>query len=274
MFDYFRQAKSLEIKALRRLAESGGLGPAYAGPRLDLAKALRNKAKTKGLAVIAEYKRASPSQGDIALTVTPGQAVLDYVKAGAAAMSILTEKSKFKGRLGFIEKAWNGGAELFDLPILRKDFIFDSLQIEATARTPAAALLLIVKLTPSAAVLRDLREKAETYGLQCVVEVLDEGDLNLAREAGANIIQVNARNFSDLSVDLSRSLSLAGRHAAQNPDELWIAASGFSRPEELPAARDVGFTAILAGTALMRGGNLAASLARLTSGLAAGRTLQ
>ena len=269
MFDYFREAKASEIKALQRLAAGPGLGPVYAAPRLDFTKALRNKAAKKGLAVIAEYKRASPSQGDIALTVTPGGAALDYVRAGAGAMSILTEKSKFKGRLSFIEKAWNGGAELFDLPILRKDFIFDPLQIEATARTPAAALLLIVRLTPKAAELRALREKAESFGLQCVVEVLDEADLALARDSGARIIQVNARDFSDLSVDLSRSLNLAAREAGRGPGELWIAASGFSRPEELPLAREAGFSAILAGTALMRGGNLAESLTRLTSGLAA-----
>ncbi|MDR3038128.1 MAG: indole-3-glycerol-phosphate synthase [Candidatus Adiutrix sp.] len=259
----------MELKALRHLEASGRLPRPRPGPRLDFADRLRRRAAAWGVAVIAEYKRASPSQGDIAPDISPGEAALAYVKGGAAAMSILTEKSRFRGRLGFIAQAWDGGAELFDLPILRKDFIFDPLQVRATAAGPAAALLLIVKLTPEAALLRELRLTAESFGLQAVVEVLDEGDLELARASGAAIIQVNARDFTDLSVDLDRALNLARRHAAA-AGELWIAASGFSRPEELPAAGQAGFTAILAGTALMRGGRLDEALTRLTSALKKG----
>jgi indole-3-glycerol phosphate synthase len=266
MFEYFKRAKNVELKALKRLAEAGRLPPLHPEPRLDFAGRLRRRAAEKGLAVIAEYKRASPSQGDIALGVTPDQAALAFIKAGAAAMSILTEKSKFKGRLNFINRAWDGGAELFDLPLLRKDFIFDSLQVRATASGPASALLLIVRLTPDALQLRDLRQEAEAYGLATVVEVFDEADLGAARKSGARIIQANARDFSDLSVDLRRSLDLARRHAGE-AEELWIAASGFSKPLELLAAGEAGFTAILAGTALMRGGRLDESLKHLTSAL-------
>ncbi|UQZ90424.1 indole-3-glycerol phosphate synthase [Deltaproteobacteria bacterium Smac51] len=263
MFEYFHKAKAIEIKALERLEGEGRLPAPFEGERPVFSEKLRRKAEQKGLAVIAEYKRASPSQGSIALEVKPDEAALAYVKAGAAAMSILTEKSKFKGKLGFIEQAFYGGAELFGLPILRKDFIFNPLQVTATASTPASAMLLIVKMTPSAAQLRLLREEAEKYNIESIVEVLDEADLMIARESGARIIQVNARDFTDLSVDLERPLGLARRFAGE-PGELWIAASGFSRPDQLRAAKNVGFTAVLAGTALMRGGNLAESLSRLT----------
>jgi indole-3-glycerol phosphate synthase len=181
-------------------------------------------------------------------------------------MSILTEKSRFLGRRNFITRAWEGGAGLFDLPILRKDFIFDPLQVRATAALPAAALLLIVKLTPQAARLRELRLLAESFGIQAVVEVLDEADLDLARASGAMIIQVNSRDFQDLSVDLSRALDLARRNQTE-PGELWIAASGFSRAEELPSAAEAGFTAALVGTALMRGGRPAETLKHLTGAL-------
>lgn len=259
----------MEIKALKRLAKAGQLPPLYSEPRLDFVGRLRRRATEKGLAVIAEYKKASPSQGDIALGVTPDQAVLAFIKAGAAAMSILTEKSKFKGRLNFINRAWDGGAELFDLPLLRKDFIFDSLQVRATASRSASALLLIVRLTPDAFQLRDLRQEAEAYGLAAVVEVFDEVDLDVARKSGARIIQANARNFFDLSVDIRRSFELARRHASE-AEELWIAASGFSKPLELLAASEAGFTAILVGTTLMRGGHLDESLKYLTSALKKG----
>lgn len=268
MFSYFKKAKAIEVKALQRLDKSGRLPPLWSGARLDFSLTLRLAAESKGLAIIAEYKRASPSQGNIALSVEPGQAARAYAQAGASAMSVLTEKSKFKGRLAFVQQAWTGGAREASLPILRKDFIFDRLQVWATAATPASALLLIVGLTPEVDELRALREEAEGFGLQCVVEVFNESELELARKSGAKIIQVNARDFHDLSVNLSRSLNLARRRADKS--ELWIAASGFSRPEELLEAREVGYSAALVGTSLMRGGDLAGSLTKLTSGLIRG----
>ena len=266
MFDYFKKAKALEIKALERLAAAGGLPAPYPGPRPDFSEKLRRRAAAQGLAVIAEYKRASPSQGDLAPGLDAPQTALAFARGGAAAMSILTEKSRFRGRRNFITLAWEGGARLFDLPILRKDFIFDPLQVRATAALPAAALLLIVRLTPEAASLRNLRLLAESCGLQAVVEVLDEADLDLARASGANLIQVNARNFQDLSVDFNRTLNLARRRPPE-AGELWIAASGLSRPEELSAAAEAGFTAALVGTTLMRSGRPAEALRRLTGRL-------
>jgi indole-3-glycerol phosphate synthase len=266
MFEYFRKAKALEIRALERLAKAGLFPEACPGPRLDFAGRLRRRAADQGLAIIAEYKRASPSRGNLALDLSPEQAALDFIQGGAAAMSVLTEKSRFRGRRHFITRAWEGGAGLFDLPVLRKDFILDPLQVRATAALPAAALLLIVRLTPRADRLRELRLLAEGFGLQAVVEVLDEADLDLARASGATIIQVNARDFQDLSIDLNRALDLARRHAA-GAGELWIAASGLSRAEELKAAAEAGFTAALVGTALMPGGQPAEALRRLTNAL-------
>ena len=266
MFEYFKKAKTLEIRALERLAAAGSLPSACPNPRLDFAGRLRQAAADQGLAVIAEYKRASPSQGNLALAFGPDQAALAFIQGGAAAMSVLTEKSRFRGRRNFITRAWDGGAGPFNLPILRKDFIFDPLQVRATAALPAAALLLIAKLTPQAAGLRELRLLAESFGLQAVVEVLDEADLDLARASGATIIQVNARDFQDLSVDLDRALILARRRRPE-AGELWIAASGLSRAEELTAAAEAGFTAALVGTALMQGGRPAEALRCLTGAL-------
>ena len=217
MFEDFKKAKILEIKALERLAASGSLPPPYLGLRLDFAGCLRRRAAHQGLAVIAEYKRASPSRGVLDLSLGPDQAALAFARGGAAAMSVLTEKSRFRGRRNFITRAWDGGAERLALPILRKDFIFDPLQVQATAALPAAAILLIVKLTPQVSLLRELRLLAESFGIQAVVEVLDEADLDLARASGAAIIQVNSRDFKDLSVDLNRVLDLARRCGPRRP---------------------------------------------------------
>ncbi|MDL2259657.1 indole-3-glycerol-phosphate synthase [Deltaproteobacteria bacterium OttesenSCG-928-K17] len=267
MFEYFKQAKRFEIKALARLNEMGALERLYPNPRPGFSESLKRKAEADGLAVIAEYKRASPSQGDIALSVPPALAAQGYAASGAAALSVLTEKSKFKGKLGFLEKIRAGFESGTQIPLLRKDFIFHPLQVRATALTPASALLLIVKLSPSAATLRELRLLAQGFGLEAVVEILDETDLALARESGAEIIQVNARDFSDLSVDLNRSLALACR---RREGEIWIAASGVSKPDDLKRVRAAGFTAALVGTALMRGGDPAGALRRLTSKLGDG----
>jgi len=266
LFDYFKKAKTMEIKALERQAAAGSLPAPYPDRRLNFADRLRQKAADHGLAVIAEYKRASPSQGNLALNLNPEEAGLAFVQGGAAAMSILTEKSCFRGRRNFITRAWDGGAKRFDLPIMRKDFIFDPLQVRATAALPAAALLLIVRLTPEAAKLRELRLEAESFGLQVVVEVLDEADLALARASGATLIQVNARDFQDLSVDFNRALDLARRNPPE-AGELWIAASGLSRSEELSATAAAGFKAVLVGTALMKSGRPAETLKQLICAL-------
>ena len=146
------------------------------------------------------------------------------------------------------------------LPLLRKDFIFDRLQVAATAATPASALLLIVRLTPDATLLRSLREQAEAHGIDAVVEIFDEADLALARESGARIIQVNARDLDTLQVDRSACLRLAERFHQAGDNEAWIAASGISVSNHLRQAVGVGYQAVLVGTSLMDGGAPGAAL--------------
>ena len=139
------------------------------------------------------------------------------------------------------------------------------LQVRATAATPAAALLLIVALTPDAALLRRLREQAESLGMQAVVEVCGKKDLVLARESGARIIQVNARDLDTLRVDRQACLELA-RQCPPERGEIWIAASGMDRREHLEEAARAGFSAALVGTALMQEGQPGAALRRLLRG--------
>ena len=259
----FRAAKQPEIDSLRRAAETGDLPAPWAGARPDFADALRQRPTAGPLAVVAEYKRASPSKGVICEALGVEEVARQYARAGAAALSILTEEAWFRGDLAFLARAAGTLADArMPLPLLRKDFIFDTLQVAATAATPASALLLIVRLTPSAAELRDLREAAEAQGMAAVVEVFDAGDLALARESGARLIQVNARDLDSLTVDREAPLALARAHPPM-PGEVWIAASGMDSFAHLARAADAGYDAALVGTALMTGGRPRAALARL-----------
>lgn len=263
----FRAAKAEELAALRRAAETGGLPPPWRGARPDFAAALLRGTPGAPLAVIAEYKRASPSAGSICEGLEVEDVARQYAGAGAAALSILTEETWFRGHMGFLARA----ARALDSgpgarpPLLRKDFLLDVLQVEATAATPASALLLIARLTPDARVLRDLREAAEAHGMAAVVEVFDRADLALARESGARIIQVNARDLDTLTVDREAALALI-RSRPPEPGELWIAASGMDSFAHLAGAGRAGYRAALVGTALMAGGRPGAALARMLSG--------
>ena len=180
-------------------------------------------------------------------------------KISAACLSVLTDRQFFQGEPDFLKQA--PASTL--LPLLRKDFIFDSLQVRATAATPASALLLIVRLTPEARLLRQLREEAEGFGLHAVVEIFDAADLRLARESGARIIQVNARDLQTFAVDRAACLSLARSCPPEN-GEIWVAASGISHAEHLVQAAEAGYQAALVGTALMEKGKPGAALAALS----------
>ncbi|MBQ4124933.1 MAG: indole-3-glycerol-phosphate synthase, partial [Desulfovibrio sp.] len=165
--------------------------------------------------------------------------------------------------LGYLARARAAlGAAGLGQPLLRKDFICDALQVEATFATPASALLLIVRFTPDAGRLRDLRQLAESQGLDAVVEVFGEADLETARESGARIIQVNARDLDSFKVDRQACLGLARRHPPL-PGEAWIAASGVLERAHLEEAVEAGFAACLVGTALMEGGRPGDALAQL-----------
>lgn len=263
LLERFRKAKEAEVEALRALEAQDALPAVYEGQRPDFAMALTRRAPGSPLALVAEYKRASPSRGVICESLDVEDVARQYAAAGASAVSVLTEETFFRGRLEYLARAadpalYNGPRT----PLLRKDFIFDPLQVRATAATPASALLLIVRLTPDAAILRALREQAEGYGIQAVVEIFDAEDLRLARESGARIIQVNARDLESLAVDRDACLQLIQACPPAN-GELWIAASGMSSAEHLRAAASAGYHAALVGSALMEGGNPGEALAAL-----------
>ncbi len=251
MLEKFRQAKQAEIARLRRLRDNGAEFAPYGGLRPSFSQALL---RTSGLAVIAEYKRASPSKGDINPGLSPEAVAQGYARGGAHALSVLTEEAYFKGSLEFIERM-----RCANLPMLRKDFLVDPLQVAQTAAYPVSALLLIARML-TAGELAEMLEETNRCCLEAVVEVFDEADLAKAREAGPRILQVNNRDLDRLTTDLDVSRRLAQQ---KRPEEIWISASGVSRPEDLRRIRGWGYNAVLVGTSLMAEADPGQALARL-----------
>jgi len=252
MLEKFRTAKAQEIERLKRLAREDALPAPFAGPRPGFSRALLAKAPS---AVIAEYKRASPSKGEINATLSPGDVASQYAKAGAAALSVLTEETYFKGRLEFLDAMTDVG-----LPLLRKDFIFHALQIRETAAFPASALLLIARMLENANELGELLALTHDLGLEAVTEVFDENDLEKAVQAGATIIQVNNRDLATLKVDLGVSRRMIGKKRAH---EIWISASGIQTGLDIAGLTDLGFDAVLIGTSLMAQGEPGTALLKM-----------
>lgn len=257
--DKFRAAKMPEIEVLRELQASGALPAPVDGGRPDFLRALMNPRGGKPVAIIAEFKQASPSRGPIHSGLSPEDAAAQYADNGADCVSVLTEREYFGGELDYLSRMTVPG-----VPLLRKDFIFDPLQVAETAATPASAMLLIVRMTPEPLLLKSLREMGEYHGIHAVVEIFNREDLDLARQSGARIIQVNARDLDTLKTDRKACLELA---ADKLDGEIWIAASGMETGEHILEAAAAGYDAVLIGTALMEGGTPGAKLASLVEQL-------
>ena len=268
----FRDAKAGEIEALKEKGAEALLAEAFEflekrraalGEKPSFREALEKGAEKRGLALIAEYKRASTSLGDIELGTAPEEIPALYAEADA--ISVLTEEKYFKGSFSFIGPVASGGK-----PVLRKDFILHPLQAYATAATEASAILLIARLVPSVAELRSLVNASQSLGLAPVAEVFGAGDLESASAAGADIIQVNARDLETFKVDFLGSLRLIEALPPRG-NEIFIAASGVRDALDLRLARKAGFRAALVGTALMKGGAPGERLGELLAGLEEGR---
>ena len=261
MLRKFCKAKEKEIASLVERKKKGQMPAPFQGERGDFAARLRD-GKNNLPAIIAEYKRASPSRGSICESVSVREAADVYGKM-AECMSVLTEKEYFQGEMAFLEEAYavNGPK----LPLLRKDFLMDPLQIEMSAAFPCAAVLLIVRFLREKKTLQALFEKAQELGLDAVFEIFSEEELGIARACGARIIQVNARNLETLSVDTGLFERIISQTSPRS-HEVWIAASGLERHEQLLRLRESGFHAALIGTTLMKDGNPRLALKKLLQG--------
>jgi indole-3-glycerol phosphate synthase len=197
-----------------------------------------------GLSVIAEFKRRSPSAGQIAREeVEVAAQVAAYERGGAAALSVLTDEPHFGGSLADLRAA-RGACSL---PIIRKDFVVDPYQLYEAAVNGADAVLLIVAALGDKN-LRALYEEARSIDLDCLVEVHDGEELERALEAGAEVIGINNRNLDDMSVDIATTYELMPNVPA---GKTVVAESGISGRPELEELDRVGVDAVLIGGALM-----------------------
>lgn len=195
--------------------------------------------------LIAEFKRRSPSKGQINSQAEPVTTAKLYESSGAAAVSVLTEEDHFQGSLEDLQMISESG---FSLPVLRKDFIFDEYQVYESAAAGANALLLIVAALDDKT-LRNLRAITEDeLGLTALVEVHTKSELDRAVQCGARVIGVNNRDLRTFNVSIDISLQLA---KVAPRDTILISESGLT-PETVRQLRDAGYRGFLVGEALMR----------------------
>jgi indole-3-glycerol phosphate synthase len=208
-----------------------------------------------GIAVIAEFKRRSPSAGELSAGADLPAVVRAYEHGGASAVSVLTEGPHFAGSLADLQAA----GVACGLPLLRKDFILDVYQLhEARAAGADAVLLIVAALTQP--VLAELHAAAGELGLDALVEVHDREELERALAIGAELVGVNNRDLRDFSVDLRRTFELLGDVPA---GVAVVSESGISTSEQLRELRDAGTQAVLVGETLMRAADPEAALRRL-----------
>jgi indole-3-glycerol phosphate synthase len=220
-------------------------------------------ARPEAIAVIAEYKRRSPSRGAIREDLAPAAVARAYEAAGAAALSVLTDEPFFGGRLAHLGEA----RAATGLPVLRKDFIVEPWQICEARAAGADAVLLIVAALGDAE-LRLLLGETEAAGLDALVEVHDRAELDRALAAGARLVGVNNRDLRTLAVSLETSLRLA----QAIPDEVTaVAESGIRSRMDLDRLRDAGFDACLVGEHLMSAPDPGTALRELLAGETGGR---
>ena len=198
----------------------------------------------EGISLIAEMKRASPSKGPIRPGASVTEVVRAYQEAGARAVSVLTEGAYFGGSLDDLVEA-RGAC---DLPLLRKDFVVDDYQLlEARAAGADAVLLIVAALDTEH--LEHLMGMASDLGMDTLVEVHDEEEVETAVESGAEVIGINNRNLHSLEVDLETTFRLLADVPAGT---VVVAESGITEREDVERLEEAGVDAILVGETLMR----------------------
>jgi indole-3-glycerol phosphate synthase len=225
-----------------------------APPTRDFAGALRREDGT--LAVVSEIKRRSPSKGELAPDLDAPVTAKEYERGGASAISVLTDHAFFGGTVEDLQAV----AAAVALPILRKDFTIDPVQVYETRAIGADAILLILSALPDDAVVRDLQDLAWSLGLAVLVEAHDAAELERALTVEARIIGVNARNLStfDEHLDLVADLS-----AHVPPEVIAVAESAIRSPGDAHRMAGAGFDAVLVGEALVRAPDAAALVTAL-----------
>ena len=197
--------------------------------------------------VIAEVKRSSPSKGELATIADPASLAEQYQEAGAAAVSVLTERRRFGGSLEDLDAV----RKRISIPVLRKDFMVDEYQfLEARAHGADIVLLIVAALSKSQ--LRDFYDLATELGMASLIEVHTAQELESAMDIEPRIIGVNSRNLKTLDVDSAAFADLIPRIPAS---VIRVAESGIAMRSDVEFAQNAGATAILVGETLVKSGN-------------------
>jgi indole-3-glycerol phosphate synthase len=251
-----RQEEPLAI-----LRQKAGQAP----PTRSLAQALRPRSGQAlggpSLGLIAEVKRASPSRGVLRADLDPKALARTYAGSGAAAISVLTEEQHFQGSLDDLKavRAVLDGRGDPRPPVLRKDFLFDAYHLfEARVYGADAVLLIAAILNPQ--LLAELLALARTLGLECLVEVHDERELERALAADAQIIGINNRDLRTFEVDLALTERLRPLIPA---DRVVVAESGIHSRADMQRLQALGVNAVLIGEALVTAEDAAARIREL-----------
>jgi indole-3-glycerol phosphate synthase len=240
--DLVARRESVPLERLQELA-------ARRSPALDALPSLRGPVSQpgRGVQVVAEVKRSSPSKGALAAIADPAGLAVDYQAGGAAAISVLTEQRRFGGSLQDLAAV----RAAVDVPVLRKDFVVTPYQVWE-ARAHGADLVLLIVAALDQATLTGLTERVHSLGMTALVEVHTAEEVARAADAGARVIGVNARDLTTLEVDRST----VAKVAPCIPDGVVrVAESGVRGPHDVLEYARAGADAVLVGEALVTGGD-------------------
>ena len=249
--------KREEVAAARALVSDSAVRERAAAeaPARGFVAAIRAKIAAGQPAVISEIKKASPSKGVIRADFRPAEIAVSYEKAGAACLSVLTDKQFFQGAPEYLQAA----RAACSLPALRKDFLVDPYQVFEARAMGADAILLIVSAL-SLAEMQEMESIAESLGLGVLVEVHDGAELDLALQLRTPLLGINNRNLRTFEVSLQNTLDLLPRIPA---DRIVVTESGILTPADVALMREHKVNAFLVGEAFMRADDPGAGLASL-----------
>lgn len=252
ILDRIVKAKRAEVGRLREWKGAVEAGVGAAPEPRDFAGALR---RTGGVAVISEVKRRSPGAGEIRPGLDAAGLALMYEEGGASAISVLTDEEYFGGTLDDLRNV----RERVGLPVLRKDFLIDPLQVAEARGAGADAVLLIVRVLDDRTLV-GLLERTRELGMEALVEVHDPGELERALEAGATVVGVNNPDLSTFEARLEVTLEMVGDIP---PDVVLVSESGIRTGEDVARLGRAGVDAVLVGESLLRQADPGAAVAEL-----------
>ena len=247
-FRVSEEKKKVPLQEIRRLAEALSSDTGF-----PFEKALAQD----GISFICEVKKPSPSRGLIAPDFPYREIAREYEKAGASAISCLTEPEYFLGSSRYLQEI----AGAVSIPVLRKDFTVDPYMIYRAKVLGASAVLLICAILSEEQIKEGI-QVADSLGLSALVEAHDSGQVEMALRAGARIVGVNNRDLRDFTVDIHNSTRL---RSLVPPEVLFVSESGIRTPEDVAELYRSGTNAVLIGEPLMRSKDKAGELLKLRS---------